>query len=175
MTHQPLIPTIETANLILRAPNATDLGAYTEFCLSDRSAGVGGPFTAGDAFHKLSAIIGHWSLRGYGRWIVADKQTNLPLGIVGPYFPVNWPEPEIAWTVFAAAEGRGVAYEAAQAARAYVYDTLGWESVISCTPTDNTRSIALAKRMGAVQEGSFLSREYGELLVWRHPSREALA
>lgn len=174
MTHPPLIPTIETENLVLRAPNAMDLDAYTEFCLSDRSTGVGGPFTAGDAFHKLSAIIGHWSLRGYGRWMVADKQSNAPLGIVGPFYPVNWPEPEIGWTVFATAEGRGVAYEAALAARAYVYDSLGWESVISCTTPDNTRSIALAKRMGAVQDGSFDSLDYGELLVWRHPSREAL-
>ena len=174
MSHPPLIPTLATERLVLRAPAATDLQTYTDFCISDRSVGVGGPFTAGDAFHKLSAIIGHWSLRGYGLWMIADKQTNAPLGIVGPFYPVGWPEPEIAWTVFKAAEGRGIAYEAAQAARTYVYDTLGWETVISCTTPDNTRSIALAQRMGALRDGSFHSADYGELYVWRHPSRESL-
>ena len=107
--------------------------------------------------------------------MVADKQTNAPLGIVGPIYPIEWPEPEIAWTVFAPAEGRGIAHEAALAARAYVYGTLGWTTVISCTLPDNVRSIALAKRMGAVQDESFIHPEYGELLVWRHPSPEALA
>ena len=175
MSHPPLIPTLETERLVLRAPSASDLAAYTEFCTSDRSAGVGGPFSAGHALDKLSAIIGHWSLRGFGRWMVADKQTNAPLGIVGPIYPIEWPEPEIAWTVFAPAEGRGIAHEAALAARAYVYGTLGWTTVISCTLPDNVRSIALAKRMGAVQDESFIHPEYGELLVWRHPSPEALA
>lgn len=169
------IPTLETENLILRAPQASDLDAYTAFNLSERSKGVGGPFTAGQAFQRLSALIGHWSLRGFGRWMVADKETDAPLGVVGPMYPIEWPEPEIAWSVFAEAEGRGIAHEAALAARAYVYDTLSWETVISCTTEDNTRSIALAKRMGAVADTPFDHPEYGRLLVWRHPSREALA
>ena len=112
------IPTLETENLILRAPRASDLDAYTAFNLSERSKGVGGPFTAGQAFQRLSALIGHWSLRGFGRWMVADKETDAPLGVVGPMYPIEWPEPEIAWSVFAEAEGRGIAHEAALAARA---------------------------------------------------------
>ncbi len=176
MTSQTLtIPTLETERLILRAPQFSDLDAFTDFCTSERSVGVGGPFPAGQAFQRLSSLIGHWSLRGFGRWMVTDKATGAPLGVVGPMYPVEWPEPEIAWSVFEAAEGRGIAYEAAQAARAYVYDVLGWETVISCTTEDNTRSIALAKRMGAVADTPFKHPDYGTLLVWRHPSREALA
>ena len=169
------IPRIETEHLILRAPRASDLDAYTDFIVSDRSKGVGGPFPPSSAFQKLAALIGHWPLRGYGRWMVTDKSNDQPLGIVGPMHPPEWPEPEIAWTVFAQAEGRGIAFEAAQAARAYVYDTLGWETVISCTTPDNTRSIALAKRLGAVRDGTFVHPEYGDLLIWRHPARSTLS
>jgi ribosomal-protein-alanine N-acetyltransferase len=89
--------------------------------------------------------------------------------------PLDWPEPEIAWSVFEPAEGRGIALEAALAARGYVYDVLGWPTVISCTTPDNDRSIALARRMGAERDGSFVSSAFGELLIWRHPGPEALS
>ena len=169
------IPEIETDRLRLRLPKASDLDAHIAFRASPRSKGVGGPYDAPSSYHHLEGIIGQWQLRGYGRWMVADKETDAPLGVVGPMYPIEWPEPEIAWSVFAEAEGRGIAHEAALAARAYVYDTLSWETVISCTTEDNTRSIALAKRMGAVADTPFDHPEYGRLLVWRHPSREALA
>lgn len=169
------IPTLETASLVLRAPQPSDLPAYTAFCASPRSAPVGGPYTEWKAFDRLCAIIGHWQLHGYGRWLVANKTTDEPLGIVGIMNPPDWPEPEIAWSLFDAAEGRGVAYEAALRTRAYAYDTLGWTRVISCTSPDNTRSIALAKRMGAVHESDFDHPEIGPLHVWRHLSPQELA
>jgi len=164
------IPTLTTERLTLRAPQASDFDVYAEFCASDRSRGVGGPYNREQSFARLTAIIGHWHLRGFGRWLVADRETDEPLGTVGPMAPTDWPEPEIAWTLFASAEGRGIAYEAALAARDYVYDVLNWPTVISCTVPDNHRSIALAKRMGAVQEPSFQHPTIGELLVWRHPA-----
>ena len=124
-------------------------------------------------FSRLCAIAGHWDLYGYGRWIIADRATDAALGVSGVYHPVSWPEPEIAWTVFAHAEGKGIAKEAATAARDYVYDTLGWPTVISCITADNPRSIALAQRMGATRDGSFVHPEYGPLDIWRHVAPEA--
>lgn len=162
------IPTLETDRLILRAPKSSDFEAYATFCASPRSAGVGGPYTRGQAFDRMSALFGHWHLRGFGRWMVADKTDDTPLGIVGLYFPEGWPEPEIAWSLFDSAEGKGIALEAALASRSYAYDVLGWSTAISCAMPDNTRSVALAKRMGAVEEAPFMHAEYGALNVWRH-------
>lgn len=162
------IPTLKTERLHLRAPKLSDLDSYAAFGASERSAGVGGPFSHGDAFTRLTALLGHWHLRGYGRWMVADPETDAALGIVGLYYPSDWPEPEISWTVFDAAEGRGIAFEAAQAARSYAYDVLEWDTAISCIMPSNTRSRALAQRMGCHQEPSFLHPVYGELEVWRH-------
>lgn len=168
------IPTLIAGQVRLRAPLASDLAAYAAFCASPRAAGVGGPFPQGDAWHMLAAIAGQWVLRGYGRWIVADGETDAPLGVVGLHHPEDWPEPELAWTVFDGAEGRGVAHQAALAARAYAYDTLGWTTLMSCVPAENSRSAALAQRLGAVREGVFEHAEYGPLPIWRHPSPEAL-
>ena len=38
-------------------------------------------------------------------------ETDAPLGVVGLMFPEGWPEPEIAWSLFDAAEGRGIALD----------------------------------------------------------------
>lgn len=169
------IPTFETERLRLRAPRMSDFETYAEFRGSERSKGVGGPYSRAQAFNSLTDMIGHWHLRGYGRWIVADKETDAPLGAVGLMYPEDWPEPEIAWTVFEGAEGKGIAHEAALFSRSYAYDVLGWTTVISCTVPDNTRSQALAKRMGATHEYDYKHPNIGPLYVWRHLGPEALA
>lgn len=164
------IPTLETERLTLRAPRLSDINAYAEFCSADRARSVGGPYTRAQSMDRMSALIGQWHLRGFGRWMVADRETDEPLGVVGLFYRDDWPEPEIAWSVFAAAEGRGIALEAAQASRSYAYDILGWTTVVSCMMPSNLRSIALAKRMGATAEAPIHHPVFGEMLVWRHPS-----
>ena len=168
------IPTLRTERLFLRAPRASDLDAYAEFRGSDRSTGVGGPYSREAAYDNLCAIVGHWQIEGYGRWMVTDLD-DTPLGVVGLMNSPEWPEPEIAWSVFAQAEGKGVAYEAALASRAYAYDTLSWPTVISCIMPGNDRSEALARRMGATFEHDHAHPELGTLRVFRHLPPEACA
>ena len=169
------IPTVETENLRLRCPRLSDFDAYAAFRMSDRAKHVGGACTRAQAFDKLGEIIGHWHLRGYGRWMVADKATDAPLGVVGPYYPDDWPEPEIAWSVFEDAEGRGVAFEASKASLDFAYNTLGWTTAISCVEPGNTRSIALAERLGAKREADFTTVDGLRLQVFRHTGPEARA
>lgn len=175
MTMTLAIPTVETARLRLRAPCRADFDAYAAFRGSDRARLLGGPYPPEEAFEQLAAIVGHWQLNGFGRWIVADRVTDAALGVVGPFFPAEWPEHEIAWSVFAEAEGRGIAFEAALAARAWAYGTLGWTTAISLVAPENTRSAALARRLGCREDGVHSHRVYGALTVWRHPGPEEAA
>ncbi len=169
-----VIPTVTTPRLCLRAPRFSDFDAYAEFRCSDRAKMLGGPFTRTQAFDQLAEIIGHWHLRGYGRWLVADNTTDEPLGIVGLYFPHDWPEPEIAWSVFARGEGRGIAAEAAKTSRNYAYETLGWSTAISLIDPENTRSIKLAQRLGATYDKIYKHPDMGDMHIWRHPAPEDL-
>ena len=176
------IPTLHTKRLTLRAPRWSDFEAYAAFRGSERARILGGPYNRDVAFDQLSAILGHWVLRGFGRWLIADKETDEPLGIAGPFYPEGWPEPEIAWSVFESAEGKGIAYEAAMASRGYAYEVLGWDTAISLIASKNDRSIKLAERMGAKPDGLFHHPEYGnehpyfgDLHVYRHPSPEELS
>lgn len=168
------IPTIETANLRLRGPKASDFETFAAFLGSPRAAFVGGTQPRVQAWRGFGHLVGHWALRGYSMFIIADKTTDAPLGMSGPYYPEGWPEPEIGWSVWdAAAEGKGIAFEAATEARAWAYDALGWTTAISLIVDGNARSEALARRMGCVLEGEFTHEVYGKSRIFRHPGPEA--
>lgn len=170
----PAIPVLDTPRLRLRAPAAADFEAEAAL-LADpaRTRFLGGPQDREQAWRSFAAGLGHWLLRGFGRWAVEETATGAYCGLVGPWFPEGWPEPEIGWTLTAAAEGRGLAFEAAQAARAHAYDALGWTTAISLIDPGNTRSVTLAERLGAHWEGEFNHVRFGRMGIWRHPAPEA--
>ncbi|MFZ1467924.1 MAG: GNAT family N-acetyltransferase [Paracoccaceae bacterium] len=166
------IPVIDTPRLRLRGPRADDFEVYAAFQSSPRSALIGGPMARVQAWRSFGHLTGHWALRGYSMFILADRQTDTALGMAGPWFPEGWPEPEIGWSIWdESAEGKGLAHEAALAARTFAYDRLGWTTAISLIATGNTRSEALTLRMGCVQEGNFAHEAFGESRIFRHPGQ----
>lgn len=170
-----MIPILRTDRLTLRGPKPDDFEAFVTFRTSDRAKTVGGPFSRAQAFTQFCTLFGHWEMRGYGRWIVADRDSDEPFGVVGLLFPEGWPEPELAWSLFANGEGRGIAYEATLAARHYAYDTLGMPPLASLVAASNERSVALATRLGAAYEKDVDVTGFGMTPVWRHPGPEVAA
>lgn len=169
-------PVLETERLMLRAPVTADFESFAACLASDRARHIGGPLTRTLAWRSFCHMTGHWVHRGYGMFVFCDRASGAALGMAGPWFPEGWPEPEIGWTVWEpAAEGQGFAHEAAQAARSYAYTVLGWPTAISLIAPENTRSQALARRMGCVPDGTFVHEQFGESGIWRHPAPAALA
>ncbi len=168
------IPTLETDRLILRAPKLEDLDAECEFFASEQAEFVGGRMPREQVFRVIATFIGHWSLRGFGFWGVEDKSTGRYVGHIGLWYPEGWPEQEIGWGVLKWAQGKGMAFEAAVRARQHAYETLGWTTAISLIAPENTRSRALAERLGATAESTFRHERLGESLIYRHPAPEAL-
>jgi RimJ/RimL family protein N-acetyltransferase len=163
---------IETERLALRHPRAEDWTAWVRFMGSERARYVGGPADGEVAWRAFAVVIGHWTLRGFGSFVFTLKGSDEPLGLAGPWYPHGWPEHEIGWTVWTpAAEGRGYAYEAALAARGHAYRDLGWTTAVSYIDPRNARSIALARRLGAVED-KFARRNDADNLVFRHPAPE---
>ncbi|MBK4216624.1 GNAT family N-acetyltransferase [Paracoccus caeni] len=162
------IPILETANLILREPRATDWDAVRTFGLSDRSRYIGGPFEEWQIWTSLLAPIGHWFIRGYGFWTVEDKATGAVAGRLGVVNHIDWPEPELGWQVYEGFEGRGIAYEGAMAARDHAQNVMGLGPLISQIHPENIRSRRLAERMGATfeREGNVRGTP---CLIYRHP------
>ena len=168
------IPTLTTERLILRAPQPKDVPAFATFYASDAASFVGGPLDAAQTWRYLAEVIGHWAMRGYGRWIVTLKDEDEAIGLVGLHNPLDWPEPEVGWYVWSG-NGKGYASEAGRAARDHAYRTLGWSTIVSMIAPGNDPSIRVAEAMGARREDDYTHPRFGTLTVYRHPAPEALA
>lgn len=172
--HLSNTPVLETERLVLRAPQASDFEVFASFVTSDRAQYIGGGADKdmGHAWRMLAVLSGHWHLRGFGTFVAEDKTTGLPIGSMGPWFPGDWPEQELGWTIWTdAAEGKGFAFEGVTALRRHVYGDLGWTTAISYIDVANTRSRALAQRLGCVIDADAQSPDRDvEIEVWRHPA-----
>lgn len=169
------VPVIRTEHLTLREPRFSDFEDVAAFLASDRATGVGGPKDRYAAWTNFAAIMGHWQMYGYGLWGVEETDTGAYVGQIGLWTPEGWMAPEVGWWIVNAGfEGRGYAFEAAMRSRAYAYDTLGWSEAFSVIAPDNTRSIALAERMGATLDREDSTPSGKPALIYRHPAPEAL-
>lgn len=168
--------TLETERLVLRQPVADDWEPAAAFMTSARAEYVGGSSDRLEVWSSFGHVVGHWVLRGYGMFVFCDKASGRALGMAGPFYPETWAEPEIGWSLWSGAdEGKGYAHEAATAARRHAYDNLGWRTAISYIDPRNTRSIRLAKRMGALEDATVAHPFDTPCTVWRHPAPEAAA
>ncbi|WP_373355714.1 GNAT family N-acetyltransferase [Pseudoroseicyclus sp. CXY001] len=173
----PALPPLQTERLELRLPGPDDLGPAIAFGQSERTRFIGGRTEPFGAYRGVLASIGHWTLRDYGMWAVHLRETGEMIGRIGVIFhdfPGGWTEPELGWQLFDGFEGKGYALEAARAAKADYHARITRHPLISHIDPKNTRSAALARRMGAEIEGERLL--IGDpVQVWRHTGPEDLA
>ncbi|WP_294305938.1 GNAT family N-acetyltransferase [uncultured Sphingomonas sp.] len=147
-------PVLQTERLTLRLPSAEDFEAWAAFhAEEDTMRFLGGVQARGAAWRSLCTMVGAWSVRGFAMFSVIERDTGRWVGRIGPWQPEGWPGREVAWGVAREFAGRGYAYEAAVAAMDYAVDVLGWDHVIHTIDPENTGSIRLAQRLGAVNEG----------------------
>jgi RimJ/RimL family protein N-acetyltransferase len=164
------IPVLRTERLVLRAPQMSDLPAFTAFLQSDRAVFVGGGAhrTAFDCARSFGHLAGGWVLRGFGPhvWCLAD---GTPIGHGGPWFPALWPEPELGWCLWDAAhEGQGFATEAMQALLPWAMSLPGLASPVSYIDPGNAASIRLAERLGARLDPGATPPDDDPVLIFRH-------
>jgi RimJ/RimL family protein N-acetyltransferase len=142
------------------------------FVRSDRARYIGGGVDKDKrhAWNVLCMLSGHWQIRGYGSFVAELKSTGQPVGSMGPWHPITWPEKELGWTIWTGeAEGKGLAHEGMLRLRRHAYEDLGWTTAVSYIDPANARSIALAERLGCVRDDD-AGRVHPEDLVYRHPA-----
>ena len=158
---------LTTERLTLRKPIEADYPGYAALMASERAAYIGGQVTGARGWLVFAGEIGHWDMRGYGMFSVVLRDTNETVGLIGPFFPPQWPEREVGWLLWPEAEGKGIAQEAASAVFSHVINDLGWDTVVSYIDPANSRSISLAERLGATRDDA-CERPDKDCLVYRH-------
>lgn len=142
--------TLETDRLILRPPTAADFDAWTAFGAdAEAMRHLGGAMSRAMVWRSLCIIAGAWAIDGFSMFSVIEKATGRWVGRLGPWRPADWPGNEVGWALVRPLWGKGYALEGATAAIDWAFDTLGWTEVIHCIAPENTRSQALARRLGA--------------------------
>lgn len=169
----PAIPQIVTRRLVLKGPEPDDYPDFKATFTSYRSRFMGGPLNPYETWMLYAAEIGHWAIRGYGMWMIHDRDTNETYGMAGGWKPAKWPEAELAWIIWPGAAGRGIALEATHAVRRHFYTAMGWQGAVSYLDPKNLDSIRLAERLGARKDPDAPSVD-GHDVVYRHPAPAAL-
>jgi len=158
--------TFRTERLILRMPVAADFPDYAEFLASPRAQHMGGPYDRRGAWGLFCHDVAQWALFGHGALMIALPD-GICVGQVGINHGPLFPEKELGWLIYAGHEGQGYASEAAAALRDWAFERLGLETLVSYVDPRNSRSIAVAERLGAHLDAS-ADRTDPEDLVYRH-------
>ncbi|MEM1064782.1 MAG: GNAT family N-acetyltransferase [Pseudomonadota bacterium] len=149
MTSAVTIPVLETERTRLRAPRMSDFKAFAAHCASDRAHFSTGRLNRGQAWREFSAAVGGWALQGHGAWSIEARAGGTYWGEIAIMQPAEFPEVELGWTLMTPAEGKGIAFEAAQAALKWAFAVRGLTTLVSYITPENLRSIRLAERLGA--------------------------
>jgi RimJ/RimL family protein N-acetyltransferase len=145
-----VIPILETERLVLRALKPDDFETYARFMADEDVTRhlTGKPMGRADAWRNMAMVVGHWALRGYGRWAVERKSDRVFVGHVGLWNPEGWPGLEVGWTLAKEFWGQGYASESARAAMRYGFLTQDVDRLISVIDVANEASQRVAQSIG---------------------------
>lgn len=145
---------IESARLRLARPQAEDWSALHEYYSDAECARYTfqKPLPESETQRVVGSLVRHWERKGYGPYVLHEKSSAAVVGLVGLWFPSEWPETEIKWAIVRSQWGKGYASEAARAVQAMLPRHLPKMQPISLIHAENERSIALALALGAVLE-----------------------
>lgn len=159
---EQIVPVLRTARCVLRAPRLTDFDALHAITGSER-IGLTGPSTPAESWADFCSMTATWMLRGHGMWTVEHADDIAGFVLIGT--EPGDREHELGFLLTPEHEGRGLALEAATAARDHARSVLRLPSLVSYVARGNTRSERLAARLGARPDGTLFD---GRVTVWRH-------
>ena len=162
------IPTVETARLRLRPFHAGDLDAYAAMQANPevmRYLLTGNTATRIQVWYTMLTSTGSWALRGHGMWACETIEGGHFIGSVGIFQPLDWPEPEIAYSLDQPFWHQGFATEAATAARDWLFGHVPLARAASFIRPENQASIRVAERLGESLQGR-TEMQGRELLVF---------
>jgi RimJ/RimL family protein N-acetyltransferase len=147
---------IETERLVMRDHRRDDFDeCATMWADPVVTRHIGGkPLTPEESWTKFLRNTGHWSLMGFGYWVVREKVSGRFVGEVGfadlkrDVVPSLNGAPEGGWVLVPWAYGVGFATEALCAAIAWLEGRFGAVRTVCMIDDDNAASIRVATKCG---------------------------
>ena len=177
----PAIPVLETERLTLRGHRLEDFCHVRRYV--GRSYGDQGHVLEGEVSYRrgipgaaLLRYLGHWTLLGFGYWVVEEKATSLFVGEIGFADLKREMEgslkdaPEIGWVLASRFHGRGYATEATLAAVAWGDAHFGPIQTTCIIDPENRASIRVAENCGYRELRRTTYRQQPALVFARRPN-----
>jgi ribosomal-protein-alanine N-acetyltransferase len=149
----------QTQRLLARQPTPEDRAAYhAHFTHPEVERWLRPPplppFNANVLDELIEGDCAHWSNRGFGPWVLVDKQTGTFIGRGGLAWTTveETAQVELPWSIEPHLQGRGYATEAARAAVEWAGE-LGVEEVVALVLPVNAASRRVAEKTGFEQSG----------------------
>jgi RimJ/RimL family protein N-acetyltransferase len=150
------VPTLETDRLILRGHRIEDFDDSRAMWADEGVCRfIGGhPATAEDVWSRLLRYAGHWTMLGFGYWLIEEKATGRFAGEIGfadmnrAIDPPFNGAPEIGWALAPWAQGQGFASEAVAAVLAWGDTQFGGARTVCLISPENTPSVRVAAKAG---------------------------
>ena len=150
------IPGIETERLTLRSHRLQDFDdSAAMWGDPEVTRYIGGrPFSNEEVWTKLLRYVGHWSVMGFGYWVIRDRATGRFVGEVGfadfkrDIQPSLEGAPEIGWALAPWAHGKGFATEAVRASVAWGVTHFESGRTACLISPENLASIRVAEKCG---------------------------
>ncbi len=145
------MPILETERLILREKLISD----APFLFDLNADPLVIQYTGNAAFENLAEaeeivryVQAQYREYGYGRWLVVEKISGLPLGFCGLKYHPNSKKVDIGYRFMRAYWNKGYATEAALACLGYGFSVLKLEHIFGNVQKENLASVRVLEKIG---------------------------
>jgi RimJ/RimL family protein N-acetyltransferase len=156
MSLSPQATVLETDRLILRRLSTDDDAFILELVNEPsflRNIGDRGVRTLDDARgYILKGPVASYERFGFGLYLVALKETGVPVGMCGLLKRESLEDVDIGFAFLPRFWSQGYAFESASAVLAYGRESLGLRRVVAITAPHNEGSIKLLRKLGLAFE-----------------------
>lgn len=169
---------LHTPRLALRTWRDEDIARYAEICTDldvMRYMPEGKPLSYAESERKIEKMRRHWEEHGHGWWALEERATRALVGRVGLTLlpqPGAQGQPlpaiEIGWLLAKGHWGRGLATEAATAARDHAFSALGAGCLHAAAQEANTPSLRVMERLDMTRTGRDVRRGH-EVVTYELP------
>ncbi len=171
------MPILKTERLTLRGHRLEDfVQCAAMWSDPEVTRYIGGkPLTKEESWTRFLRYVGHWSLLGFGYWLVEEKTTGSFIGEIGfadykrDLAPLRG-IPEIGWAFVTQARGKGYATQAVRAAVTWGDAHFPSPRTACIVNPENLASIRVAEKCGYREFQRTTYKSHPTIMFVRDPS-----